>query len=441
MPRESLRAHRTPLLATLAWRNLWRHKRRTAMILFAFALGVWSMVVLAAISRGSLEQQLTNSIRNLTGHIQIHAPGFRDDPVIEHRFAPPGPALAQALGARDVITWAARVRVPAVIASERESAGVTLVGIEPQRERGLSFIPEAVTEGRYLSAPDDQGLLLGRKLAERLETGLGRRVVLMSQDVNNQVADRGFRVVGIFDTQPRQTEEAYVFIGRATAQALLKMGETVTEIAVMTTDRDRLDVPLARLRSAAAAGGVSGQGAEPGRDGSPGSAVSASGATLDIAPWTEVEPLLVLTQRLTDVILVIWYVIVFAAMSFGLINTLLMAVFERTREFGLFQALGMPPTYIVGQVLVESLILLGLALAIGNVAAWGTIRALKGGIDLSAVAEGMELIGVAPVIYPAWSAGDLAAANVLVFVLGVAASLYPAWRAARHVPIEAITRV
>jgi ABC-type lipoprotein release transport system permease subunit len=419
MPSESPNTHHAPLLLTLAWRNLWRHKRRTSMILFAFALGVWSMVVIAAISRGSLEQQLTNSILNLTGHIQIHAPGFRDDPVIEHRFAPPGGPLVEALRASDVVAWGARVRVPAVVASERESAGVTLVGIEPEREEGLSFIPEAITEGRYLTAPDDEGLLLGRKLAERLETDLGRRVVLMSQDVNNRVADRGFRVVGIFDTQPQQMEEAYVFIGRATAQQLLMMDDSVTEIAVMTTDRDRLDAPLSRLRSAAAPGTPDG---------------------VEVEPWTVVEPLLVLTQRITDVILIIWYVIVFAAMSFGLINTLLMAVFERTREFGLFQALGMRPTYIVGQVLAESLILLALALTIGNVAAWGTIRSLKGGIDLSAVAEGMELIGVAPVIYPAWSAGDLMAANVLVFVLGVLASLYPAWRAARHVPIEAITR-
>jgi ABC-type antimicrobial peptide transport system permease subunit len=154
-----------------------------------------------------------------------------------------------------------------------------------------------------------------------------------------------------------------------------------------------------------------------------------------------IEPLLVLTQKITDVILIIWYAIVFAAMSFGLINTLLMAVFERTREFGLFQALGMPPRHILGQVLVESLILLLLALLLGNLAAWATIASLKGGIDLSAVAEGMELVGIAPVIYPAWAPADMLAANALVFVLGLAASLYPAWRAARHVPVEAITRV
>jgi ABC-type lipoprotein release transport system permease subunit len=404
-----------PLLGLLAWRNLWRHKRRTLMILFALALGVWSMVVLAAIMRGSMAQQLDKSILNLTGHVQLHAPGYRDDPVIEHRLAPPDDALRQALASPEIATWATRVRVPAVIASERESAGVTLVGIEPERELGLSFIPEAVTEGRYLGAADEPGLLLGRKLAERLETGLGRRVVVMSQDMNNQVADRGFRVVGLFDTQPQATEETYVFIARATAQDLLKLGDGVSEIAVMTADRGRLEPLLARLRAAAPA--------------------------LDVQPWTVVEPLLVLTEKLTNVILIIWYAIVFAALSFGLINTLLMAVFERTREFGLFQALGMPPRHILGQVLIESLMLLALALMLGNGAAWATIASLADGIDLSAVAEGMEIVGVAPVIYPAWSAADIVAANVFVFALGMAASLYPAWRASRHVPIEAITRV
>lgn len=406
---------KAPLLLTLAWRNLWRHRGRTAAILIALALGVWSMVSLAALSRGSMEQQLVKAIRNLTGHIQIHASGYRDDPVIEHRLSPPSPALTAALSRPEITAWAMRVRVPAVVASEHESAGVTLVGIDPARERGLSFIPDAVTEGRYLEAGDETGILLGRKLAERLETGVGRRVVLMSQDVNNSVADRGFRIVGIFDTEPQAAEESYVFVALASARQMLKLSDDISEIALMTTDRDRLDGPLAALRAAA-----------PG---------------LDVQPWTVVEPLLVLTEKIVNVILIVWYVIVFTAMSFGLVNTLLMAVFERTREFGLFQALGMPPRDILGQVLAESFILLVIALALGNLCGWLTVLALKDGLDLSAFAQGFEMMGVSPIIYPALRAGDVTAANVLVTVLGLAASLYPAWRAARHVPVEAITRV
>jgi len=405
----------TPLLLTLAWRNLWRHRGRTAAILFALALGVWSMVSLAALSRGSMEQQLVKAILNLTGHIQIHAPGYRDDPVVEHRMSPPAPALTTALSRPEVTAWAMRVRVPAVVASERESAGVTLVGIDPARERGLSFIPDAVTEGRYLESTDEAGILLGRKLAERLETGVGRRVVVMSQDVDNSVADRGFRVVGIFDAEPQATEESYVFVTLASVRQMLKLGDRISEIALMTTDRDRLGGLLAALRAAA--------------------------PDLDVQPWTMVEPLLVLTEKVVNVILIVWYVIVFTAMSFGLVNTLLMAVFERTREFGLFQALGMPPRDILGQVLAESFILLAIALALGNLGGWLTVLSLRDGLDLSAFAQGFEMMGVSPIIYPALRAGDVAAANVLVTVLGLGASLYPAWRAARHVPVEAITRV
>jgi len=401
------------LLAVLAWRNLWRHPGRTGAILFALALGVWSMVSLAGLTRGVLEGQPERAIANLTGHVQIHAPGYRDDPVVEHSMPPPGPELRAVLAA-GALAWAARVRVPAIVVSERESAAVTLVGIDPAQERGLSFIPGAVVAGRYLESVDDAGLLIGRKLAERLETRLGWRVVVMSEGADNELADRGFRIVGLFDAEPEAIETGYVFVGRRAAQRMLRLGERISEIALVAPERDRIDSLLERLRAAA--------------------------PDLDVRPWTEIEPLLVLTEELSNVVLVIWYLIVFTAMSFGLVNTLLMAVFERTREFGLFQALGMRPRLIVGQVLGESVILIALGLALGNAAAALTLRWLESGLDLSAFAEGFEMAGYSPVLYPEVAAGDVLAANLLVLVLGLIASLYPAWRAARHVPVRALAR-
>lgn len=402
-----------PLVATLAWRNLWRHPKRTLVMLFALGLGIWSMVVMAALIRGSMDQHIKKEIFNLTGHVQVHAPAYRDDPVVEHRFEVP-PTLAQAMQQAPAVAAAPRVRVPAVISSERESAGVVLVGIDPAREQGLSFISTAVKDGRYLESSSEPGLLLGRKLAAQLETELGRRVVLMSQDKDNRIADRGFRVVGIFDADPKIMETGYVFIGLETAQQMLKMDTAVSEVVAIGPGRNRLDGLLAALRSAA-----------PG---------------LAVEPWTEVQPLLVLTENVNNVVLIIWFAVVFAAMAFGLVNTLLMAVFERTREFGLFQALGMAPRYILGQVLIESLILLLIALALGNIASWLSVLALHNGIDLSAFAEGLEMVGVSPIIYPALAGADVAAANIIVVVLGLLASLYPAWRASRYVPVEAITR-
>lgn len=402
------------LYATLAWRNLWRHPRRSVIMLVAIALAVWSMVTLGALSRGVMEQQMRSAIRTLTGHIQIHAQAYRDDPVIENSMPPPAPPLAALLRQAEVKGWAARVRVPAVVASERESIGVILVGIDPGQERGLSFIADALVRGRPLASVADMGVVLGRKLVERLETAVGKRVVLMSQDRNNDIADRGFRVVGVFAAEAQATETAYVFVGRATAQSMLKLGDRISEIALIGQDRERLDPLLSRLRAAA--------------------------PTLDIQPWTELEPLLVLTVETFEVFMYIWFVVVFLAMSFGLVNTLLMAVFERTREIGLLQALGMRPRWILVQVLLESLLLLALGLGLGNVLAWASIAWLHDGIDVSRFEAGLELFKMGKVMYPAVVAKDVAAANLVVFVLGLVASLYPAWRAARYVPVQAITR-
>ena len=402
------------LLYTLAWRNVWRNRRRTFVILLAIAFGIWSMVTLAAIMRGMIEQQVRNTINNLTGHIQVHAAGYRDDPAVDNSMPPPSPTMLTILRGQNVRAWAARVRVPAVVASERGSAGVTLVGIDPEAEQGLSFIAQAVTEGRYLQFPGDHGLLLGRKLVERLETSLGKRVVLMSQDIDNDIADRGFRVVGIFDANTEAAETGYVFVGRTLAQDMLKLGGWISELALVVDDRQDLDATLQDLTNAA-------QG-------------------LDIQPWTKLEPLLVLTAKMYDATMLIWFVVVFLAMSFGLVNTLLMAVFERTREIGMFQALGMRPRFILSQVLLESLTVLMIGMAMGNVLAWATIAYLGGGLNLSAFAKGLEWAGLSSVIYPLVAASDVITANLLVIVLGIIASLYPAWRAARYVPVEAITR-
>jgi len=403
------------LLTRLAWRSVWRQRRRSLILLAAITLGVWAMIAMAALFRGWLEGQVDNEIDNLTGHVQIHAPGYRDDPALEHSMAPPDPALTAVLEGPEVTHWASRVRVPAVIVSERESAGVTLVGIQPQRERGLSFIGPAMTQGRYLDGADDDGLLLGRKLAERLETGLGKRVVIMSQGQGSSIADRGFRVVGIFDASIETMETGFVFTGLGTTQRLLDLGERISEIALKAPRYDDLRPVVADLRNAA--------------------------PDLEVLPWLDLEPLLQVMLKVTDAFMYIWYLVVFLAMSFGLINTLLMAVFERTREIGLLMALGMRPASILVQVLVESILLLVLGLLLGNALTWLTLWALHDGIDFSRFAEGLAMMGYSPVIHPALIPRDALGANLLVILLGIAASLYPAWRAARTVPVAALARV
>ena len=258
--------------------------------------------------------------------------------------------------------------------------------------------------------------MLGRKLLERLETDLGKRVVVMSQDPANDIVDRGFRVVGVFESKLESQEEAFAFAGERTVQELLRIGDDVSEIAA--TGENYRDVEA--LYQAVA---------------------TAAGEQAETRAWYDLDSYLGTMVRFMDGFVLVWIVVVFLALSFGLINTLVMAVFERVREIGLMLALGMTPGMILAQVLVESTLLLVIGLAAGNLLAWLTIMPLRDGIDVSALAQGMEMMGAASVLYPALYLKDMLLANVIVIVLGFIASLSPAWRASRYEPVEAITKV
>ncbi len=244
-----------PMLVTVAWRNLWRNHRRSLIMLAAIAIGLWGMIWMTALMRGMVDQMIDDAISTLSGHIQIHAPGYLDDPSVEHTIAAVGdnPELEKLLHSPQVTAWSQRIRVPAVIRSERDVYGITLVGIDPQRERGLSFIADSVVAGHYLESVDDNHVLLGRKLVEQLETRLGRRIVLMSQDPDNNIAERGFRIGGIYDTDLQATETSYVFAGIETVRRMLKMGSGVSEISLLGHDYRNVDGLAAEVRAVAGA--------------------------------------------------------------------------------------------------------------------------------------------------------------------------------------------
>ena len=402
-------------LSRLAWRNLWRNYRRTLIMLLAISVGVWAMIFMTALMRGMVDQMVEDGIDALPGYVQVHHPLFRDDPSIENSIPEPGESFAAAMQSPDVTGWTARVRVPAMISSERDNRGVTLLGVDPGGELAVGFDPASIVEGRWLEGPADKGVVVGRKLLERLETRLGKRVVVMSQDPENNIADRGFRIVGVYKGKLAALEESFIYAGRSTVQAMLKLDGQVSEIAVTGTDYRNVSDLKAQVAKAA-------------------------GTDRQVLAWNELDSYLGTMLGVMDGFVLVWIIVIFLALSFGLVNTLMMAVFERIREFGLMQALGMKPASILYQVLLESLMLLALGLLLGNVLAVLSVMPLRDGWDLAAVAEGMEMFGASAVLYPALKTNDMVLANAVVLVLGVLTSLLPAWRASRYRPVEAISK-
>ena len=399
------------ILFPFAWRNLWRNKRRTLITLLVVAVGVWSILAFNSIVRAWSDSTLTGSLKNMTAEAQIHAPGYLDDPDISRSFPAPTGQLKTQLNLAQIAAWAPRLRTPAIVQSEYETLPVTLVGILPQREAGVSFIADAVKQGEPLRDGDDDGVLLGRHLAEHLKTRIGKRIVIMANDASGKLEERGARVKGIFSAL-RGMEDGFMFTGLHPAQHFLHADGQLSEIALMTAPQTPLDTVLQHLRHTA--------------------------PQLDIKSWAQLQPITKGIHDLTEGFIYVWLWVMFVLIAIGVVNTQLMAVFERTREFGLLQALGFRPSWVVLEVMLEALQIIGFGVFVGALAAYLTVHALQSGISLGALSAGADFLGTERVLYPRLDRSEFITTIVVIWGLGVLTALWPARRAVRFDAIEAM---
>jgi len=394
----------------LAWRNLFRNKRRSLVTLLAVIVGTGSTIALVSFVRGISTQLVNDSIFHLTGHIQIRTPGYQDDPVVNHRFSWPDQALKNALENIPDASWAPRVRVPGVVVSERETRPITIVGIDPELEEKLSIAGKATFKGKNLEDSSDESLIVGDRLFNKIKSELNRRVVLMTQSVDNQVADRGFRIVGGFRTTLESVETGFAFTGLATAQEMIGIPHEISEISIILEDSSKLDLTVSKLRD--------------------------EFPQLAITSWLEAEPMLAAITKMQSGILYVWFGIIVFAVAMGLMNTMFMAIYERIKEIALLKAVGTPGSLVFIQVLIESTLLLILGAIFGTLSGLIGFKIIQPGIDIGAYATGAEMLGLSRIIYPQIFLSDLLTLNLFLLTLGLLGTIYPAWYASKKDPIK-----
>ena len=399
------------LLIQLSWRNIWRHGRRNAILLSAIAVAVAGVVLLNTLLRGMQAEMQNTVIDSLNGHVKVLQPGYRADPGIQRGFE-----IAQGwdagLPAEAIAGWAARVRVPAVIMSERETRGIQLVGIDPAHE-DISFLGRVSFTGEALSGPEDRRVIIGGELAEQLETAVGRRLVLVTQGADGRNREAGYRIAGIFEAEAGGLEKAFVFTGADTLQDMLDT-LVVTEVSIRLADDVFETSIIDRLL-----GVFSG---------------------LDVLSWKELEPQAASMVAFADNAIFIYFLVIMGALVFGLVNTLVTAVMERVRELGMLRALGMRPRSVVAQVVMESSLIMFVGVAVGVVIAAGAFSLMADGIDLSAFDASLATFGMRPTFVPVLRADDVILVVAMSLLLGIVASFYPARRAVQQKPLDALRR-
>lgn len=400
------------LLLQLASRNLWRHRRRNGLLMASIAFGVVGIIFASSFIRSFQGSLQVDIIAALNGHVKVLAEEYRDDPSLEHGFE-----LEEAwrpdVPSEEMLGWTARLVLPAVVMSERETRGLQLVGVDPQVELAISFLGESEIQGDQLEGPADGKLLLGADLAKRLQTDIGRRVVVIAEGSDGQSREIGYRIAGLYRSPQAGVERFIAFTGVENLQRHLDTS-SFTEISLRLIDDEYEFLAKQSL------------------------AREDAFAELNVMDWRELNPQIAQMVELADFAFYIWFIILWTALAFGLVNALLTSVFERIREIGMLRTLGMRPSSILVQIVLESQIVILYGLVLGMLVGTGIVFCFREGIDLADFGQGLEVIGLRTLLVPDLDWMDYVRITGLSLFLGFIASLYPAWRALRLRPLVAL---
>ncbi|MEZ4321999.1 MAG: FtsX-like permease family protein [Myxococcota bacterium] len=408
-------------LLKLAARNLTRNLRRSLLTGAAIAFGLAMMVLMITLQEGSYKEMLRSGISTLAGHVVIEDPEYTKEEEPEYVVHDVAALSAKLQEALPTAVIAPRMQVGGLLTSPTNSVGIGLRGVRAAAESQVTDFDEKVVEGEWLDDADDRGILIGVAMADRLGVGLGDKVVFMGQSRGGEVESRLFRVKGLFRTGGAELDS---FVGMTTLGPVQELNATPDAAHQIT-------VHLQNPRAAHEAREI---------------ARSVTPAGLSVLTWDEALPDIVALIKLDRVSADVMMIVIGLIVAMGVLNTVLMSVMERVREFGVLLGIGMRPGRVATLVLAEGLVLglisTGVGIVVGLALAWPLVHY---GLDYSAFMGGdtmeMEGIVVSAVIKGAYGWGRIAQYSFGAIVFTVLSAIYPAWYITRLEPVQAMRNV
>ncbi|MFP4370376.1 MAG: ABC transporter permease [Candidatus Kapaibacterium sp.] len=409
------------MLLKLAWRNLWRNSRRSVIVLISIVVGVAALLLIDSLGQGMINQMLNNQIAFNIGHIQIHGEGFSDNKEIDNFIKNKEKVKEIASGQEFVKDISERIITNGMINSAGSSSGIQIYGVEHDKEKKVSTINQRLAEGEYLSGRDNE-ILLGIDLAEDLDVKLNDKVVLTAAGFDGKISQDLYRVSGIFKTGSSQYDQIYAYVNLSDADEMLSMGGRINELAIITESTNNVSAYRDSLAADLKAAGLDMN-------------------EYEALTFRELLPLLIAYIDIYNQTVYLFYAIIIAAIMFSVINTMLMAVFERIHEFGVLMSIGMLGRKIFTMLAGEALFLGMIGTAGGFILGLLIYWPLTGGLDLSIYSESLKDFGIGSVIYPELNLSIVLNALILMPASTVLGAVYPAMKAIKLEPTEAVRYV
>lgn len=402
------------MLWSVAWRNIWRSKVRSLVIICALTIGIFAGVFTWALYEGMVIQRINSAIKTEASHIQLHNKKYLENPDVKYSINNSNRIGKQIDSVAGIKAATIRVIVNSMIASAETGSGVQVVGIDPENESQVTNMYEKIIEGTYFEGIKRNPIVIGKKIAEKLNVNVRSKLVLTMQQMDGEITRAQFKVAGIYKISNSMYEEMTVFVRKTDLISLIGMDDDRGhEIAVLLEDdrtyNDMRDKLAARYKN------------------------------LDVKSWKELMPEVSLIEETMDISMYLILGIILFALLFGIINTMLMAVLERVKELGMLMAVGMNKIRVFIMIMLETILLAFTGSIIGIILGYLlTVLLMKTGIDLSAWGDAYERLGYDTVIYPVPDILIAAKVSIMVFVTGLIAAIYPAIKALKLKPAEAL---
>mgnify|MGYP000002197331 CR=1 FL=1 len=402
------------MISSIAWKNIWRNRVRSGVIISAITIGMLAGVFTATFYKGWVNQRLEAGVETEVSHIQIHHPEFGENFELKN-FIPESAELAEDISQEDFVSGVSpRMVAQAMIASSETGTGVKILGIDPEKEKMVTNLYTKIPDGQYFEGVKRNPILIGKKLAEKLKVKLHSKLVITLQDAQGHLTNEAFRVCGIYSIGNGMFEEMNVFVQKTDLARFVQLDESTThELVVHLKDHEEMDANTASL-----AGKYSG---------------------LLVQNWKQMTPELGILNEYGNIYIYFFIGIILLSLGFGIVNTMLMAVMERVKEIGMLMAVGMSKFRVFWMLMLETVLLtltggfFGILLGVAV-----TLATMKTGINLSFYAEGLEDMGYSSHVFPVIEFEMVSVIVLLVFVTGLIASIYPARKALKYKPAEAI---